>query len=67
LIDSELYLPKGWIDSIERCDKARVPAEKRAPNSKLDIALTLVKRARNNNLNFGWVSADSFYGRDKMY
>jgi len=50
LIDSELYLPKNWIESIERCDKARVPIEKRKLISKLDIALTLVKRARNNNL-----------------
>ncbi len=49
LIDSELYLPKNWIESIERCDKARVPTEKRELISKLDIALTLVKRARNNN------------------
>ncbi|MCF6258151.1 MAG: IS701 family transposase [Gammaproteobacteria bacterium] len=67
LVDSELYLPKSWIESTERCDKARVPAEKRELNSKLDIALRLVKRARNNRLEFGWVGADSFYGRDKTF
>ena len=67
LIDSELYLPKSWIENSQRCDKTRVPAEKREPISKLDIALTLVKRAINNKLDFGWVGADSFYGRDKKF
>lgn len=67
LIDAELYMPESWRKDTERCEKARVPEEKREPNSKLDIALTLVKRARKNNLEYGWIGADSFYGRDKKF
>lgn len=67
LIDTELFIPKSWHDDTSRCDKARIPADKRDPISKLDIALTLVKRARNSKLDYGWVGADSFYGRDKKF
>lgn len=67
LIDTELFVPKSWLDETIRCDKARIPAEKRDPISKLDIALSLVKRARSNKLEYGWIGADSFYGRDKKF
>jgi len=44
-----------------------VPEENQELKSKLEIALTLVKRARTNNLAYGWIGADSFYGRDKKF
>lgn len=67
LIDAQLYLPQHWREDAERCDKARIPEEKRVSQSKLDIALDLVKRARSNDLEYGWVGADSFYGRDRDF
>ena len=67
LIDSELFIPKSWLSDRNRCDKARIPTEKRESISKIDSALTPVKRAKSNKLDYGWVGADSFYGRDKKF
>ena len=67
LIDAELFLPKSWVADDERCKVARIPEEKCVTRTKIDIALDLVKRAKANGLDYGWVSADSFYGRDKNF
>jgi SRSO17 transposase len=65
LIDAELYLPESWRKDHNRCDKARVPENKRTQRSKLDIALTRVERAKENRLDYGWIGTDSLYGRDR--
>jgi SRSO17 transposase len=65
LIDAQLFLPEEWIEDPKRCDKARVPREKQQSRTKIDIALELVHRARDNAIHYGWIGADSFYGRDK--
>jgi SRSO17 transposase len=65
LIDAELYLPESWREDHDRCDRARIPENKRTQRSKLDIALTLVERAKENCLDYGWIGADSLYGRDR--
>lgn len=67
LVNAELYLPKRWREDAKRCDKARGPQVKREARSKIDIALDLVKHAQAIGLNYGWVGADSFYGRDKGF
>ena len=67
LIDAQLFLPEEWTNDPKRCDKARVPREKQNPRTKIDIALEIVHRARENGINYGWVGADSFYGRDKGF
>ncbi len=67
LIDAELYVPESWKENPARCDKARIPTDKRTSRRKLAIALTLVKRAKANGVKYGWVGADSFYGRDRSF
>ena len=67
LIDAQLYLPQSWIDDPVRCEKARVPPEKQTLRTKIDIALELVKRARDNGLEYGWIGADGAYGKDKSF
>ena len=67
LIDAHLFLPQEWTDDPDRCEKARVPREKQNPRTKIEIALELVNRARDNGINYGWIGADSLYGRDKRF
>lgn len=64
LIDGELFLPECWAKDNKRCAKAKIPKEKRVHRSKIDMALEIVWRAKENNVKFEWVGADSLYGRN---
>lgn len=63
LIDARLYLPKEWTDDPERCQKAGVPEDFRTFKTKDEIALDIVRHARERGLQFGWVEADGGYGK----
>jgi len=60
--DFRLYLPESWTNAPERCDKAKIPAEERRQLAKWELALEMVHRAREQNLNYGWIGMDSLYG-----
>lgn len=62
-IDARLYLPKEWTDDPERCEKAGIPEEERIFRTKPDLALEIVKHAREKGIRFGWVGADAGYGK----
>jgi SRSO17 transposase len=61
LLDSDLYVPRGWIDDRERCQEAGIPAATTF-RSKPRIALDQVKRALGNGLRFDWIGFDEGYG-----
>lgn len=67
LTDMRLYLPKEWTDDKARCRKAGVPEEAMKYRSKIDLALDIIGNAQDNNLDFHWVGADSFYGRNSHF
>lgn len=61
LLDSDLYVPKGWLDDPERCREAGIPKD--VPfRGKPQIALEQVKRALGNGLWFDWIGFDEGYG-----
>jgi SRSO17 transposase len=61
LLDSDLYVPQGWIDDPERCQEAGIPKD--LPfRSKPQIALEQVKRALGNGLRLDWIGFDEGYG-----
>lgn len=64
LTDARLYLPKEWIRSPKRCQKAGVPEADRVMKSKPELALEMVLAAREQGLRYAWVAADSAYGND---
>lgn len=64
IIDYRLFLPQKWIDDPKRCDKTRIPEEHRIFKTKLELALDMVDSAISRNVQFGWIAADAFYGRD---
>jgi SRSO17 transposase len=62
LVDARLYLPQEWIDSPARCDVAGIPKEERVFKTKWEIGLEIVDTAIANNVRFGYVGFDGFYG-----
>ena len=64
IIDYRLFLPEKWINDPERCKKAGIPVERQVFKTKLELALEMVDSAVSENVEFGWIAADAFYGRD---
>lgn len=63
LVDKRLYLPKSWTDDLARCQDGGVPEEARTYQSKTDLALDLLKRAKRlGHLKADWVTGDDAYG-----
>ena len=62
-VDVRLYLPEEWTNDPERCQKAGIPETEIKFYKKPELALQMVKHARQNGLRFGWVGADAGYGK----
>ena len=64
LIDGELYLQTDWFGKANqvRRKKLKLPTE-REFQPKAEIGLTLIRRAQQEGLAFGFVSMDGFYGQ----
>ena len=64
LLDRELYLPKEWTDDRARCAQAGIPRT-RTFQTKPALAKQMLKRVREAQLPFRWVTGDSVYGDDR--
>jgi len=62
-VDVRLYLPKEWADDPKRCERAGVPEDERRFRTKTELALEMVRHARESGLRYGWVGADAGYGK----
>src|SRR3712207_2016938 len=62
-----LYLPKAWCQDRRRCDKAGVPADRRAFRSKGAIALDELDRLRAAGVRFGCALADAGDGSSAAF
>ena len=67
LIDARLYLPEDWCNDDERCKKAAVPEAKRLFQSKIQLALAMLKIARQRGIQFGTVGIDGGYGKEPAF
>lgn len=67
IIDYRLFLPEKWIDDPIRCDKAGIPVEHQVFKTKLELALEMIDNAVSENVEFGWIATDAFYGRDSKF
>jgi len=63
LIDERLYLPHDWITDKKRRKKCGIPEQTRF-KKKTELAWEMIQHAQQNNLPFGWIGMDCFYGRD---
>jgi SRSO17 transposase len=62
LVDFRLFLPEQWAQDVQRCKKVKVPEEQRTHRTKTQLALEMVKAARERGLGHQWVGADALYG-----
>ena len=67
LIDTRLYLPEAWCSDDARCQKAAIPKDERQFRSKSQLALEMLKSARQRGVQFGYVSIDGGYGKEPAF
>jgi SRSO17 transposase len=65
-VSARLYLPQTWTDDPERCRRVHVPADIRF-QTKPELAIALVDRARAWRVPFRLVVADSGYGDNPAF
>jgi SRSO17 transposase len=66
LLDARLYLPKEWADDPARRKKNYIPDEV-VFQTKPQIALDLIDRAKRNGIQVMAWTADELYGRDGAF
>jgi len=64
LVNARLYLPKCWTDDAARCDKAKIPKDKRAYRTKPQLALEMIDQDVSNGVTFDWIGGDGLYGHN---
>jgi SRSO17 transposase len=64
LFDRELYIPKRWFDSPERCREAGIP-ETTQFQTKCELARRMLERVSQEKLPISWVVADTVYGSNQ--
>jgi SRSO17 transposase len=62
-IDVRLYLPQEWTKDPQRCERAGIPRDEQRFRKKTELALDIVRHAREMSLRYGWVGADAGYGK----
>jgi len=65
-IDFELYLPQTWTSDPERRAEARIPQDV-VFQTKLDLALQMIRRALDNGVPPGTVLVDTAYGNSNDF
>lgn len=66
-IDERLFLPEAWTSDSARCQAAGVPEAQRGFRRKTDLALAMIRHARQRGIGFAWVGFDGFYGSDPAF
>lgn len=64
LVDKSLYLPPAWVHDGARCERAGIPEAEQSYQTKPQLALALLQRARQwHHLQAQWVAGDDAYGQ----
>jgi SRSO17 transposase len=66
LFDKRLYIPKDWMNDIERKKKCGIPDDL-IFKTKAELGLEMILVAKKRNIPFGWVGMDSFYGEQPWF
>ena len=67
LVNCRLFLPEKWCHDADRCKKAGIPKQAQQYKTKLALALEMLGESLSSGIKFGWVSADSLYGRSHHF
>ena len=65
-IDFELYLPKSWANDPARRLEARIP-EDVVFRTKIELAVSMLRRAAHDNVPRGTLLADAWYGDEPSF
>jgi SRSO17 transposase len=63
LIDARLFLPQEWTQDPRRCAEAAIPKAQQVYRTKLELALDIIRHARQIGVRFEWVGMDGLYGQ----
>jgi SRSO17 transposase len=66
-VDVRLYLPREWANDPKLCERAGVAENERIFRKKTELALEIVRHAREKGLCYGWVGADAGYGKGPKF
>lgn len=66
LIDELLYLPKDWAEDEKRREKCGVPKDVEF-KKKAELGFEMIMDAKENNVPFGYVGMDTFYGEQPWF
>lgn len=62
MVNVRLYLPKSWTDDKARCDRAKIPGDKRGYKTKPQLVLEMIDQDVSNGVSFDWIGGDGLYG-----
>lgn len=65
LVDFRLFLPESWVQDSARCRKAKIPEAAQRHRTKAELALEMVKQAREAGLSHQWIGGDEIYGNNR--
>ena len=64
IINERLFLPKRWIENIERCRKAKIPESAITYKTKPELAFDMIKQDVERGVKFDWIGGDGLYGHN---
>jgi SRSO17 transposase len=67
LVDMQLFLPETWVTDAARCDRAGVPSDRRVAQTKLALAVAIVRHQKDLRTRFTHVVADALYGNSAAF
>jgi SRSO17 transposase len=65
--DFRLFLPEAWAEDAKRCAKAKVPEGERRHRTKTELALEMIRSARERGSRHGWIGGDEVYGNNAAF
>jgi SRSO17 transposase len=65
LVDFRLFLPESWVRDQARCRKVKIPEAAQRHRTKAELALEMVKQARETGLSHQWIGGDEIYGNNR--
>jgi SRSO17 transposase len=69
MVDAEIFLPEAWFGTAYAGSRQKVgvPAERTTFETKPELGLKMIRRAKLSNLPFEAVLCDSLYGRSSQF
>jgi SRSO17 transposase len=62
--DFRLFLPEAWTQDAKRCAKAKVPEGECRHRTKTELALEMIRAARERGSRHAWIGGDEVYGNN---